>query len=172
MRTIINQNPTRFALPDLRNLGTILRILLAVNAMVFIAAVASEVHWNAISDAWLQMSSMVEPQLLFELLILYAIAPWLERSRYRVGAINRPRADLRGHAWVQHGAGCDLWRGDDGGAAAAAVPRAHHGGSGALLFCAAHQRRYPSHCGGPSPGAAGAHPSALSVQQHQRRCSR
>jgi two-component system sensor histidine kinase AlgZ len=87
MRTIINQNPDPLALPDLRNLGTILRILLAVNAMVFIAAVASELHCNAISDAWLQMSSMVEPQLLFELLILYAIAPWLERSRYRVGAI-------------------------------------------------------------------------------------
>jgi two-component system, LytTR family, sensor histidine kinase AlgZ len=87
MRTIINQNTNLPALPDLRNLGTILRILLAVNAMVFVAAVASELHWAAISDAWLQMSSMVEPQLLVELLILYAIAPWLERQPYRTGWI-------------------------------------------------------------------------------------
>ncbi len=87
MRTIINQNPNPLALPDLRNLGTILRILLAVNAMVFAVAVASEVQWRAISDSWLQMSSMVEPQLLVELLILYAIAPWLERLPYRAGVI-------------------------------------------------------------------------------------
>ena len=87
MRTIINQNTDPLALPDLRNLGTILRILLAVNAMVFVAAVASELHWKAISEAWLQMSSMVEPQLLVELLVLYAIARWLERLDYRTGAI-------------------------------------------------------------------------------------
>ena len=87
MATIINQNSDPLALPDLRNLGTILRILLAVNAMVFIAAVASELQWIAISDAWIQMSSMVEPQLLVELLILYAIARWLERLEYRTGVI-------------------------------------------------------------------------------------
>ena len=87
MRTIINQNTAPLALPDLRNLGTILRILLAVNAMVFVTAVASELRWSAISEAWLQMSSMVEPQLLVDLLILYAIAPWLERQHYRTGVI-------------------------------------------------------------------------------------
>lgn len=87
MRPIINQNSDPLALPDLRNLGTILRILLAVNAMVFVAAVAGELQWITISDAWMQMSSMVEPQLLVELLILYAIARWLERLEYRTGVI-------------------------------------------------------------------------------------
>jgi len=87
MPTIINQNPDPLAFPDLRNLGTILRILLAVNAMVFAAAVATELHWYAITDAWMQMSSVVEPQLLVELLILYAIGPRLERVRYRTGVI-------------------------------------------------------------------------------------
>ena len=87
MPAIINQNPDPLAFPDLRNLGTILRILLVANAMVFATAVAGEPQWYAITDAWMQMSSIVEPQLLVELLVLYAIAPWLERQRYRSGVI-------------------------------------------------------------------------------------
>ena len=73
-------------MPDLRNLGTILRILLAVNATVFVAAMLTETRWEAISDLWLQMSALVEPQLLFQLLVLYAIAPVLLRLQYRVAA--------------------------------------------------------------------------------------
>jgi hypothetical protein len=60
MRTIINQNRDPLELPDLRNLGTILRILLAVNGMVFVAALAGDTQWREISDAWVQMSAMVE----------------------------------------------------------------------------------------------------------------
>jgi two-component system, LytTR family, sensor histidine kinase AlgZ len=86
MRTIINQNRDPLELPDLRNLGTILRVLLAVNAMVFVAAVAGDTQWRAISDAWVQMSAVVEPPLLVVLLILYALAPWLVRWPYDQGA--------------------------------------------------------------------------------------
>jgi two-component system sensor histidine kinase AlgZ len=87
MRAIINQNQLPLALPDLRNLGTILRILLAVNALVLAAAMVSETRWTAISDAWVQWTAIVEPQLLLVLLILYAAAPWLERLPYRTGAV-------------------------------------------------------------------------------------
>jgi two-component system sensor histidine kinase AlgZ len=87
MRSIINQNQPPLVLPDLRNLGTILRILLAVNALVFIAAAVSEARWRAISDAWLQMSALVEPQLLLALLVLYAAQPLLARVPYRTGAL-------------------------------------------------------------------------------------
>jgi len=86
MRTSINQNRIPLALPDLRNLGTILRILLLVNAAVMIAAFVREERGPAISDAWVQMSATVEPHLLFELLILYLLAPWLARAPYEVGA--------------------------------------------------------------------------------------
>lgn len=86
MRPIINQNHDLLSMPDLRNLGTILRILLAVNAAVFVAAMLTETRWDAISDLWLQMSALAEPQLLFQLLILYAIAPVLLRLQYRVAA--------------------------------------------------------------------------------------
>ncbi|HEY1460353.1 MAG TPA: histidine kinase [Casimicrobiaceae bacterium] len=86
MRTIINQNRDPLDLPDLRNLGTILRILLAVNAMVFVAAVAGETQWSAISDAWVQMSATVEPPLLVVLLALYALSPRLLAMPYAQGA--------------------------------------------------------------------------------------
>ena len=42
MRTSINQNRIPLSLPELRNLGTILRILLLVNAVVMIAAFVRE----------------------------------------------------------------------------------------------------------------------------------
>ncbi|TMG92652.1 MAG: hypothetical protein E6H73_11035 [Betaproteobacteria bacterium] len=75
MRTSINQNRIPLSLPELRNLGTILRILLLVNAVVMIAAFVREERGAAISDAWVQMSAVVEPHLLCELLILYLLAP-------------------------------------------------------------------------------------------------
>ena len=87
MRAIINQNRVPLSLPELRNLGTILRILLAVNALVLICAFVRETRWAAISEAWLEMSAIVEPQLLLELLTLYVLAPWLERLPYRSAAI-------------------------------------------------------------------------------------
>jgi two-component system, LytTR family, sensor histidine kinase AlgZ len=86
MRTIINQNRFPLSLPELRNLGTILRILLAVNALVMVAAFIRETRWDQIVDAWLEMAAVVEPQLLLVLLILYMIAPWLERLPYRSAA--------------------------------------------------------------------------------------
>jgi two-component system sensor histidine kinase AlgZ len=86
MRTIINQNRDPLELPDLRNLGTILRVLLAVNGAVFVVALAGETQWSAISDAWVQMSALVEPPLLLVLLVLYALSPWLQRQPYDQGA--------------------------------------------------------------------------------------
>jgi len=87
MRPSINQNAVRLSLPELRNLGTILRILLAVNALVLVAAIVRETRWASISATWLEMMSVVEPQLLLQLLVLYVVAPQLERMPYRSGAV-------------------------------------------------------------------------------------
>jgi two-component system sensor histidine kinase AlgZ len=86
MRAIINQKPLPPRLPELRNLGTILRILLAVNAFALLATLAREQHWSSAYPAWLQTAGLLEPQLLVVLLLLYILAPWLERMRYRAGA--------------------------------------------------------------------------------------
>ncbi|MGH8800061.1 MAG: sensor histidine kinase, partial [Casimicrobiaceae bacterium] len=87
MRPSINQNAAPLSLPELRNLGTILRILLAVNALVLVAALVRETQWGAITAAWLEMMSIVEPQLLLQLLVLYIVAPQLARMDYGAGAV-------------------------------------------------------------------------------------
>ncbi len=87
MRSIIDQNTLPLSLPELRNLGTILRILLAVNAFVLIAASVREPRWETLSVTWVEMVALVEPPLLLELLILYILAPWLERLPYDSGAV-------------------------------------------------------------------------------------
>src|SRR5438552_6154884 len=85
MRGIIRQKAEFPVLPDLRNLGTILRILLAVNAAALVAAFAREQHWNALPNEWIALTSYVEPYLLFELAALWLIAPWLSRQTYWLG---------------------------------------------------------------------------------------
>jgi two-component system sensor histidine kinase AlgZ len=84
-RAIINQKPLPLRLPELRNLGTILRILLAVNAFALLATLAREQHWISVYGAWLQTAGLLEPQLLVNLLLLYILAPWLERLPYWAG---------------------------------------------------------------------------------------
>jgi two-component system, LytTR family, sensor histidine kinase AlgZ len=87
LRSIINQNEVPLLLPDLRNLGTILRILLAVNAFVLIAASVREPRWETLSATWVEMVALVEPPLMLELLILYILAPWFGRLAYESGAV-------------------------------------------------------------------------------------
>ena len=76
-------------LPDLRNLGTILRVLLAVNAAALVAAFAREQSWHALASEWIALTSYVEPYVLVELVVLWLIAPWLARrsDRVAIGAI-------------------------------------------------------------------------------------
>ena len=47
MRSIIRHNGDPPALPDLRNLGTTLRILLAVNGAAVLTALVREPRWEA-----------------------------------------------------------------------------------------------------------------------------
>src|SRR6266545_6681030 len=86
MARIIRQNSTAPALPDVRNLGTVLRILLAVNAVAAVAALVRAQSGVAWSAEWLDVVSIVEPQLLLELTALYALGPWLAQQPYTTGA--------------------------------------------------------------------------------------
>src|SRR4029077_17764971 len=85
MHPIIRQNAIALALPDLRNLGTILRIVLAVNAMTAVAALAREPQFDLWTAQWLDMTAVVEPHLIVELAVLYALAPWLSRHAALAG---------------------------------------------------------------------------------------
>jgi hypothetical protein len=57
-------------LPDLRNLGTILRILLAVNGASAVVALAVAGSLDRFADTWVRITGYVEPHLIAELLVL------------------------------------------------------------------------------------------------------
>jgi two-component system sensor histidine kinase AlgZ len=86
MPPIIRQNPDVPTLPDFRNLGTLLRTLVAVNALAAIAAPIREASPAAWPAAWLELTTYVEPHLLLALALLAAASPWLARLPYAAGA--------------------------------------------------------------------------------------
>ena len=56
--------------------------MLAVNALAAIAALVREPLPELWIDQWLPMMAFVEPHLILELAVLYAVAPWLMRLTY------------------------------------------------------------------------------------------
>jgi two-component system, LytTR family, sensor histidine kinase AlgZ len=85
MRSIIRQNGISPTLPDFRNLGTILRILVAVNGAVAVAALLRNPSLRTWPLAWTDMVAVAEPQLLVMLAALYVLQPWLVRQTYSLG---------------------------------------------------------------------------------------
>ena len=84
MSSIIKQSAANFALPEWRNLGTILRILLGVNAATAIIAFARAPALPAFADEWATLSGVVEPHLLLQLAVLWVLAGRLDRMRPRI----------------------------------------------------------------------------------------
>jgi two-component system sensor histidine kinase AlgZ len=83
----IKQNPSAFVrLPDFRNLGVMLRILLLVNGMVALASIVRANDWASAWQQLVEMSAIVQPLLLLSLLVLYALCGALSRLSYRLGA--------------------------------------------------------------------------------------
>ncbi len=86
MRPIIRQNRVPLALPDFRNLGTILRVLVAANGLAAVAALVQESRLSLWLAEWFANVAALEPQLLLQLAALYALQPWLARQTYGTGA--------------------------------------------------------------------------------------
>ena len=80
MSIIQNANPG--ALPDFRNLGILLRIVVIVAAMCLAAALVSAAEPRAWWQELIDLSALVQPILLASLLVLAAANPWLHRLRY------------------------------------------------------------------------------------------
>jgi two-component system sensor histidine kinase AlgZ len=85
----IKQNHPRIpvSLPDFRNMGVQLRILLIVNAMGLMVALVRTDTLPEIGTALVQISATLQPTLLGLLLMLYLINPWLGRLAYRTGLL-------------------------------------------------------------------------------------
>ena len=86
MRSIIRQNSDLPALPDFRNLGTVLRILVAVNGVAAVAALVQSPRPELWLAEGLGNIAAVEPQLMVVLAVLYGLQPWLAQQTYAVGA--------------------------------------------------------------------------------------
>lgn len=86
MAASIKQNtpPIPIGLPDFRNLGVSLRILLLANALGVIAAVLRSPVWGATWLELLQISAALQPVLLASLLVLYALNQQLHALPYRI----------------------------------------------------------------------------------------
>src|SRR3989304_1253596 len=78
----INQNANTGALPDFRNLGILLRILVIVGGMSLAAALLKAEESRALRGELIPLSALVQPILLASLLVLAAANPWLHRLRY------------------------------------------------------------------------------------------
>ena len=59
--------------------------MLAVNALAVVAAVVREPLPELWIEHWLPMMAFVEPHLILELAVLYAVAPWIMRLTYPIG---------------------------------------------------------------------------------------
>jgi two-component system sensor histidine kinase AlgZ len=86
MAAIIRQNPNQPALPDFRNLGTVLRVLVAVNLGAAIVAFAHAPQPSAAFAEWVEATGVVEPYLLLVLALLWAASPLLLRLPFGVAA--------------------------------------------------------------------------------------
>ena len=155
-------------LPDLRNLGTILRVLLAVNGAALVVAFAREQRPDALFDEWIALTSYVEPYLLAALAVLAMRGrrAWFA-CRTSTASPRSSRSPSRSASrCISRSRACCRWRRL---AAAAAHVRARRAVAGAaLLLPSAHPGAVAGDRRSAAAGAAGADPPALPVQQHQR----
>lgn len=85
----IKQNipPNSIKLPDMRNLGVQLRVLVLANVMALIASALRSESPQEIWQVLLQISAALQPVLLAAMLLLYVLHRWLVRLPYRQGVL-------------------------------------------------------------------------------------
>ena len=85
----IKQNPTPIpaGLPDFRNLGVMLRILLLANLFGLLAAIVRAENWGGAVQQLLPISIALQPALLAGLLVLYLANRPLHRLSYARGVL-------------------------------------------------------------------------------------
>jgi two-component system sensor histidine kinase AlgZ len=83
--TSINQKSHQGSLPNFRNLGVILRILVIVNVIGFMAALLKAPTWPGVIQEFTEIAVIIQPILLMNLLLLYGLYKPLLRLSYAVG---------------------------------------------------------------------------------------
>ena len=83
----IKQNTLSDALPNFRNLGVTLRILLVSNGLALLQALLQADIWADVPQRMMQIATLLTPILLTCLLLLWAAQPWLNRLAYWQGVL-------------------------------------------------------------------------------------
>jgi two-component system, LytTR family, sensor histidine kinase AlgZ len=83
----IRQNTRPDTLPNFRNLGIMLRILLISSGLAVLQAILQANAWADVSQKLMQIVTLLTPVLLTSLLLLWVAQPWLTRLPYRQGAM-------------------------------------------------------------------------------------
>jgi two-component system sensor histidine kinase AlgZ len=78
----INQNIPPKLLPDFRNMGTVLRIVLLANGIALLGALSQAISLNDLANDLLQGSALLQPVLLCSLLALYSLNTVMARVLY------------------------------------------------------------------------------------------
>ncbi len=83
----IKQNNYLDALPDFRNLGISLRILLLSNSLALLKAfIDADSGWDVLYR-WMQISALLAPVLFTSMLLLWVMQPMLRKMAYRQGVL-------------------------------------------------------------------------------------
>ena len=83
----IKQNTLPDALPNFRNLGVTLRILLISNGLALLQALLQADSWEEMPLLMMQIAALLTPILLSAMLLLWAAQPWLDRLAYWYGVL-------------------------------------------------------------------------------------
>ena len=83
----IKQNARPDGLPNFRNVGTLLRILLISNGLALLQAILLASAWTDVAQRMMQIATLLTPVLLTSLLLLWVAQPWLNRLSYRRGVL-------------------------------------------------------------------------------------
>jgi len=83
----INQNPTATLLPNFRNLGVMLRMLVIITALTVIAAMLKSSSWSGFLQQWFAIAAVVQPIAILSVLLLGASNSWLHKLEYRAAVV-------------------------------------------------------------------------------------
>ncbi len=83
----INQNPAATLLPNFRNLGVMLRVLVIVTALTGVAAMLKSSNWSSLLQQWVGIATVVQPIAILSVLLLGAANSWLHKIEYRAAVV-------------------------------------------------------------------------------------
>ncbi|MFT3735819.1 MAG: histidine kinase [Rhodocyclaceae bacterium] len=73
----------KLAVPDFRNIGSVLRIVAVGNVLVLVTALIRMQHWGGLLHDWLLLAGAAQVPLLLAALTMYLLGSWLPRLTWR-----------------------------------------------------------------------------------------